>query len=193
MERRFLISDTEHKPLALANLQSQPQEKPMLLEIFRYEPGIAPNALSIQQKICLIDIDKDMAMEGLIVNHGGNRLLVQPGNPLGPEARKNLRVRVSFESLIFPCGETAWQGQHRFISQDLSSGGIALQTDAPLECGEQVEVVLPVMEPPLVVKATVLRPLPGKQLYAAKFHDITYDEDALIRKAVFAIQLNPNL
>ena len=46
-------------------------------------------------------------------------------------------------------------------------------------------------------KATVLRPLPGKfpdqqKLYAAQFYDLTYEEDALIRKSVFAIQLTPH-
>ena len=192
MERRFLISDYMHRPLAVANLVSPPQEKPLLLEIYHYEPDIAPNALAIQQKICLIDIEKDIAMEGLIVNQGGNRLLAQTGNLLGPEARKNLRIHTQFESLMFPISGS-WQGQHKFTSQDLSSGGIALYTDVPLECGEKLELVIPVMEPPLLVKATVLRPLPGKQLYAVKFYDLTYDEDALIRKSVFALQLSaPN-
>ncbi len=191
MEHRFLISNRQHKPLGVATLQSPPREKPFMLEITRYEPGIADNALSIQQKICLIDIDKDIAMEGTIVNRGGNRLLVMPGQQLGPEARRNLRVRIAFESLMFPAGDTGWQGQQKFISQDLSSGGIALYTDVPLECGEKVELVLPVMEPPLLVKANILRPLPGKNLYAAQFYDLTYDEDALIRKEVFAIQLTP--
>jgi PilZ domain. len=196
MESRFLISSNEHKPLALATLTSPPKEKPLLLEIYNYEPGVTSNVLSIQQKICLIDIDHDIAMEAVIVNRGGDRLLVQPGQQLGPEARKNLRVRTSFESLIFPI-TGSWQGQHTFISHDLSSGGIALRTDAPLECGEKLELIIPVMEPPLLVKATVLRPLPGKlpdqqKLYAAQFYDLTYDEDALIRKSVFAIQLTPH-
>lgn len=188
MERLFLISDYIHRPLAVAKLTSQPGEKPLLLEIFHYEPDIAPKALTVQQKVCLIDIDRDAAMEGLIVNQGGNRILVQPGKLLGPDERKNLRVRTKFESLMFPISGS-WQGQQKFISQDLSSGGIAFYTDIPLECGERLELVIPVMEPPLLVKATILRPLPGKNLYAAKFYDLTHDEDSLIRKSVFALQL----
>lgn len=193
MERRFLISDIEHRPLAIAQLESQPNEKPYLLTIQSYEPGAPTAAFGIQQRICLIDIDKDMAMEGVIVNRGGDRMLVQPGRQLGPEARKNLRVRCAFESLMFPV-DGQWQGQTRYISHDLSSGGIALRSAVPLECGETIELVLPVMEPPLLVKTRVLRPLPGpykEQLYACKFLDLTYDEDALIRKSVFAIQLKP--
>ena len=193
MASRFLISNNEHKPLALANLASPPKEKPFLLEIYNYEPGILPNALNIQQKICLIDIDHDIAMEGVIVNRGGDRLLVQPGRQLGPEERKNLRVHTTFESLMFPI-TGSWQGAYKFTSHDLSSGGIALRTNAPLECGEKLELIIPVMEPPLLVKATILRPLPGKfpePFYAAQFYDMTYDEDALIRKSVFAIQLEP--
>lgn len=193
MEHRFLISDTEHRPIALAHLESPVNEKPYLLVIQSYEPGIPSTAFAIQQKISLIDIDKDLAMEATIVNCAADRVLVMPGRKLGPEARKNLRVRCAFESLMFPVtGE--WQGQCRFISHDLSSGGIALRSKVPLECGETIELVLPVMEPPLLVKARVLRPLPShypEQLYATKFIDLTYDEDSLIRKSVFALQLKP--
>ena len=194
MERRFLISDAEHRPIALAHLESPANEKPFNLLIQTYEPGTPSTALSIQQKINLIDIDNDLAMEGVIVNHSADRLLVEPGQRLGPEARKNLRVRTSFESLMFPVSG-AWRGQHKFISHDLSSGGIALRSSLPLECGETLELILPVMEPPLLVKACVLRPLPSnypEQLYAAKFLNLTDDEDALIRKSVFAIQLRPH-
>lgn len=194
MERRFLISDDEHRPIALAHLTSPANEKPFQLLIQTYEPGSPATALSIQQKITLIDIDNDLAMEGVIVNHSADRLLVEPGRRLGAEARKNLRVRTAFESLMFPLSGS-WRGQHKFISHDLSSGGIALRSDLPLECGETLELILPVMEPPLLVKACVLRPLPSnypEQLYATKFVDLTDDEDALIRKSVFAIQLRPH-
>ncbi len=195
MERRFLISDAEHRPIAIAHLESPADEKPFNLLIQTYEPGMPSTALSIQQKITLIDIDNDLAMEGTIVNHAADRLLVEPGKRLGAEARKNLRVRTAFESIMFPVSGGSWQGQHKFISHDLSSGGIALRSNLSLECGETIELVLPVMEPPLLVKASVLRPLPSnypEQLYATKFVDLTDDEDSLIRKSVFSIQLHPH-
>ena len=72
MERRFLISDAEHRPIAIAHLESPANEKPFNLLIQTYEPGMPSTALSIQQKITLIDIDNDLAMEGTIVNHAAD-------------------------------------------------------------------------------------------------------------------------
>ena len=55
-------------------------------------------------------------------------------------------------------------------------------------------MVLPVTDAPLVVKTQVLRELedePSAQpLYASKFVDLIQDEEALIRKAVFSIQID---
>ena len=57
-----------------------------------------------------------------------------------------------------------------------------------------MEVVLPVTDSPLVVKTQVLRVLPDKSsdqpFYATKFVDLIHDEEALIRKAVFSIQID---
>ena len=55
-------------------------------------------------------------------------------------------------------------------------------------------MVLPVTDSPLVVRTQVLRSLPNDgaklPLYASKFVDLIHDEEALIRKAVFSIQIN---
>ena len=57
-----------------------------------------------------------------------------------------------------------------------------------------VEMVLPVTDSPLVVRTQILRVLPDETsdqpLYASKFVDLIHDEEALIRKAVFSIQIS---
>ena len=71
---------------------------------------------------------------------------------------------------------------------------MAFWADRPLEEREIVEMVLPVTDSPLIVKTQILRELPDdtteKPLYASKFVDLIQDEEALIRKAVFCIQID---
>ena len=69
---------------------------------------------------------------------------------------------------------------------------MAFYSDCRLENREIVELVLPVTDQPLVVKTQVIRTLEEEgapPLYAAKFVDLIQDEEALIRKAVFSIQI----
>ena len=85
-----------------------------------------------------------------------------------------------------------WKGQRTICGKDLSCGGVAFYTAKPLEMREIIELVLPVTDFPLVVRAQVIRAIseePEKYLYAAKFVDLIHDEEALIRKAVFSIQI----
>ena len=87
-----------------------------------------------------------------------------------------------------------WRGQRTFRAKDLSCGGLAFYTQTPLDVREIVEIVLPVTDAPLVVRAQVLRQLASEPeedpLYASKFVDLIQDEEAMIRRAVFSIQLN---
>ena len=85
-----------------------------------------------------------------------------------------------------------WKGQRAFRAKDLSCGGIAFYSAYPLEDREIVEMVLPVTDSPLIVKTQVIREVNevgSPPLYAAKFVDLIQDEEALIRKAVFSIQI----
>ena len=79
-------------------------------------------------------------------------------------------------------------------AKDLSCGGLAFYPGVALEPREIVEIVLPVTDSPLVVKAQVIRDMTGEDkahpLYASKFVDLIQDEEALIRKAVFSIQID---
>ena len=56
-----------------------------------------------------------------------------------------------------------------------------------------VQLVLPVTEAPVLLRTRVLRLLPSEgpeQLYAARFVELCMDEEMIIRKAVFSIQIN---
>ena len=55
-----------------------------------------------------------------------------------------------------------------------------------------VQVVLPVTDSPLLLRAKILRDLPTEDpvpLYASRFVDLCLDEEMAIRKAVFSIQI----
>ena len=110
---------------------------------------------------------------------------------LNPEIRQNLRIPVAFETLIYPV-DGKWMGRDVVESEDLSCGGIAFYGQIPLDVGETVEVVIPITEQPLIVKCKILRAKNlqnGKVLYAAKFIDTCHDEETLIRRAVFGVQI----
>ena len=120
-------------------------------------------------------------------------MVIQPTAALGPAARENLRILTDFESVMYPV-TGHWRGQRTFKTKDLSCGGIAFWIDKPLEAREIVEMVLPVTDSPLIVKTQVLRQLEDDTsempLYASKFVDLIQDEETMIRKAVFSIQID---
>lgn len=109
----------------------------------------------------------------------------------GESVRETLRVPVSLETLIYPL-DGVWKGRRRVRFVDLSCGGTAFFCEEPLECGERVEVVIPLTSPnPLILTMQILRVKQVEQrtLYAAKFVDMCYDEEKLVCEAVFALQI----
>ena len=111
---------------------------------------------------------------------------------LGEDARENLRIQTDFESVMYPI-TGYWKGQRPVKGHDLSCGGVAFHTLQALRPGEVVQVVLPVTDSPLLLRAKVLRELDAEapdRLYAARFVDLCLDEEMAIRKAVFEIQVS---
>ena len=139
--------------------------------------------------------DSSPSYEGTLVRHRNDiiQLEVRKTAAAGNDMRKNLRVPVEVHSFAYPVSGS-WRGRRKVDTHDLSCGGIAFYTDTPLESREIVEIVLAVTDEPLVVRAQILRPLPTEPeetpLYAAKFVDLIQDEEAMIRRAVFSIQLS---
>ena len=70
---------------------------------------------------------------------------------------------------------------------------MAFYTEASLIEKEVVELVLPVTDEPLLLKVRMLRSLPSDRemaLWAARFVDLILDEEIMIRKSVFSIQVS---
>lgn len=188
-ERLYLILDSKGTPLANAVLESPLNAEVLQIRIL----GGKEEAVAEHRELQLIGIDDGSPDQvGVIVRHRGDQMVIHPTAALGPAARENLRIITDFESVMYPVSGH-WAGQRAFKAKDLSCGGIAFWSTIFLEDREIVEMVLPVTDSPLLIKTQVLRTLPDETsrlpLYAAKFVDLIHDEEALIRKAVFSIQI----
>ncbi len=189
-ERLYLILDSKGTPLANAVLESPPNSEVLQIRIL----GGKEEAVAAHREIQLIGMDDSTPNRvGVIIRQRDDKMVIQPTAALGPAARENLRILTDFESVMYPV-TGRWKGQRTFKAKDLSCGGIAFWSGIPLEEREIVEMVLPVTDSPLVVKTQVLRRLEDDStelpLYASKFVDLIQDEESLIRKAVFSIQID---
>ena len=189
-ERLYLILDSKGTPLANAVLESPPNSEVLQIRIL----GGKEEAVAAHREIQLIGMDDSTPNRvGVIIRQRDDKMVIQPTAALGPAARENLRILTDFESVMYPV-TGRWKGQRTFKAKDLCCGGIAFWSGIPLEEREIVEMVLPVTDSPLVVKTQVLRRLEDDStelpLYASKFVDLIQDEESLIRKAVFSIQID---
>lgn len=189
-ERLYLILDSQGTPLANAVLESPPNSEVLQIRVLNDKV----EAVAAHREIQLIGMDDSTPNRvGVIVRQRDDKMIIQPTAALGPNARENLRILTDFESVMYPV-TGRWKGQRTLRAKDLSCGGIAFWADRPLEEREIVEMVLPVTDSPLIVKTQILRELPDETseqpLYASKFVDLIQDEEALIRKAVFCIQID---
>lgn len=189
-ERLYLILDSKGTPLANAVLESPLSSEVLQIRILKGKEDVVAEHREIQ----LIGLDDSSPNRvGLIIRQKEDKMVIQPTAALGPAARENLRILTDFESVMYPV-TGRWKGQRPIKAKDLSCGGLAFYSSLLLAQREIVEVVLPVTDSPLVVRTQVLRALPDDTsaipLYASKFVDLIQDEEALIRKAVFSIQIN---
>ncbi len=189
-ERLYLILDSQGTPLANAVLESPPNSEVLQIRIL----GGKEDKVAEHREIQLIGMDDSTPNRvGVIIRQRDEKMVIQPTAALGPNARENLRILTDFESVMYPV-TGRWRGQKGVRAKDLSCGGIAFWSSIPLEEREIVELVLSVTDSPLLVKTQVLRELPDETsdqpLYATKFVDLIQDEEALIRKAVFCIQID---
>ena len=189
-ERLYLILDSQGTPLANAVLESPPKAEILQIRVLNDKV----EAVAAHREIQLIGMDDSTPNRvGVIIRQRDEKMVIQPTAALGPNARENLRILTDFESVMYPV-TGRWRGQKGVRAKDLSCGGIAFWSSIPLEEREIVELVLSVTDSPLLVKTQVLRELPDETsdqpLYATKFVDLIQDEEALIRKAVFCIQID---
>ena len=189
-ERLYLILDSQGTPLANAVLESPPNSEVLQIRIL----GGKEDKVAEHREIQLIGMDDSTPNRvGVIIRQRDEKMVIQPTAALGPNARENLRILTDFESVMYPV-TGRWRGQKGVRAKDLSCGGIAFWSSIPLEEREIVELVLSVTDSPLLVKTQVIRRLQDdtseQPLYASKFVDLIQDEEALIRKAVFSIQID---
>ncbi|NBI67703.1 PilZ domain-containing protein [Pseudoflavonifractor sp. 60] len=187
-EHLYLVLDSKGTPLANAVLESPPNAEVLQIRVLNDKV----DDVAAHREIQLIGIDDSTPNRiGVIVRQREDQLVIQPTAALDSNARENLRILTDFSSVMYPVSGS-WKGQKAVRAKDLSCGGVAFYTTAPLVHREIVELVLPVTDHPLVVKTQVIREVKEEgspPLYAAKFVDLIQDEEALIRKAVFSIQI----
>ncbi len=187
-ERLYLLLDSKGTPLANAVLESPNNSEVLQIRVLNDKV----EEVAAHRELQLIGIDDSTPNRvGVIIRQRDDQLVIQPTAALDANARENLRILTNFSSVMYPV-TGRWKGQKAVRGKDLSCGGVAFYTTVPLEYREIVELVLPVTDSPLVVKTQVIRTLKEEgsvPLYAAKFVDLIHDEEALIRKAVFSIQI----
>ena len=188
VERIYLLTNQEEKAVAKASLLSPLDLQTVQFEILT-ERG---DGLRVGQILRFIGNNEgDPDFVGEIQRRKEDRIVVRSTAPLDKSARKNLRVDVEFNSLLYPIGG-AWKGQRAIRGIDLSCGGVAFYCTEKLQVGEVAEMVLPMTSNPLLLKVQIMRirevngPL---TLYAGRFVDMIHDEETLVRRAVFDIQL----
>lgn len=187
-EDLYLVLDSRYQPVARAVREAVAENGQWQLRVLddHIDAVLAHEVIQLVGKK-----DDGASLLGKIVRARGERVIVEPMRALGAEVRQNLRIPLRFESYIYPV-TGSWKGRIAVLGNDLSCGGVSFYCGAPLENGEEVEIVLPVCEEPLIVKCRILRPCPstgGVQLYAAKFIDLIDDEVTFICEAVFGIQI----
>ncbi|MCI9155659.1 MAG: PilZ domain-containing protein [Lawsonibacter sp.] len=187
-ERLYLLLDSKGTPLANAVLESPPNSEVLQIRVLNGKV----DDVAVHREIQLIGIDDSTPNRvGVIVRQRDDQLVIQPTAALDANARENLRILTNFSSVMYPVSGR-WKGQRAVRGKDLSCGGVAFYTSTALEHREIVEMVLPVTDQPLLIKTQVIRTMHEEgapPLYAAKFVDLIHDEEALIRKAVFSIQI----
>ena len=189
MEQIYLVLDNNGTPIAQAVLESPSHSEVLQLRIVQ---GSA-DKVTATRDVQLIGMDDSIpAQRGLVLRQREDQVVIQPTAALGAEARENLRILTDFESVIYPV-TGQWRGCRRVVGKDLSCGGVAFYTDARLNEKEVVELVLPVTDEPLILKVRMLRSLPSDRemsLWAARFVNLILDEEIMIRKSVFSIQVS---
>jgi hypothetical protein len=184
----YLLLDVKYNPIARGELLGSPDAPTWQVRILDGKIAQVCEQEKLQL-VCMSDADVDFL--GRVIQSRGDCIILERQRALDGKIRQNLRMPVGFSSVIYPITGT-WRGQRTIKAHDLSCGGIAFLSEAALADRERLEVVIPITDEPLVLRGEVLRRKPaeqGRTFYALKFVDLCRDEEVLVRKAVFNIQL----
>ncbi|MCI8688898.1 MAG: PilZ domain-containing protein [Oscillibacter sp.] len=187
-ERTYMILDSQNNPIAPGQMVSPPGDE--MLQVLVLENKI--DDVARHEIIHLIAMGSDDAsLQCQVLRERGDKVILKRIAALDPEVRRNLRVPVKFDSFVYPI-TGSWRGRRSVQSLDLSCGGVAFRGDAGLEEGERVELVVPTVDAPLIMRCQILRVKElqdEKRLYATKFIDMCEDEEVTVRETVFSLQL----
>lgn len=188
MSYRYILSDSRNIPLARGYLENSPDASVWYLRLL---DDTIENVME-HELFQLVSLDEDAPTKlARILRRREDVIVLEILETLQENLRENLRVMAHFDTFIYP-GTGNWKGRIRVVSHDLSCGGIAFFCEYPLENGEVFEIVIPITEHPVILRAQVLRRRLSNSkipLYAAKFLDMVDEEDALVRGAVFGQQI----
>ena len=187
-ERTYMILDSQNNPIAPGQMVSPPGDE--MLQVLVLENKI--DDVARHEIIHLIAMGSDDAsLQCQVLRERGDKVILKRIAALDPEVRRNLRVPVKFDSFVYPI-TGSWRGRRSVQSLDLSCGGVAFRGDAGLEEGERVELVVPTVDAPLIMRCQILRVKElqdEKRLYATKFIDMCEDEEVTVRETVFSLHL----
>ena len=183
----YLLMDSSSRLLARGRRMEAPGRKNIYIKLIDGNTRALVDAGILQA----VPQDKSLPPQMTrVVNFREDAVALEPMRELGSEVRRNFRVPVAFDSFVYP----VTGGRAPMRSVDLSCGGVAFRSPCPLAVGDDFEVVVPMTsEGPLVLTGEILRVhLEAEQdnFYACKFIHMIDDEEAFLREAVFAIQIN---
>ena len=184
----YVITGRNRTPLARAMIYGDPNGKMWQAELVSGEAEL----ILAEETVELVRLGEDMyTLVGRVKEQKGKYILIESIIGRSGDARRSLRVPIDYDTYIYSADGT-WKGRCLVKCKDLSCGGIAFHLPMQLTLGEWVDVVVRTQEEPLVIRGEVLRELEKKDDmsgYAVCFRDICPDEDALLCKEVFGVQL----
>jgi hypothetical protein len=184
---QYLILDHRSTPLAQGVLMGPANASTWQVRVLDDKIDLVKN----QAKLQLVSMGGGNDLIGRTIDVRGDCVYLERLRDMGSELRENLRMNTGFESFIYPL-TGAWRGRRTIRAQDLSCGGMAFTCKEALSIGERMEVVVPITEEPMILHCEVLRQKAdksGETLYATKFVDMCPDEEMLVRRSVFTLQL----
>ena len=187
-ENLYMLLDSANTPLAHCVIQGAAGGDTLQIEVLNgREAQVA--AHEVVEMISMGRGGKDY--QSRVLRQRNERFSLEKLMELDPEVRRNLRVPIRFETFLYPV-TGRWKGRRDALSIDLSCGGIGFFSGPGLQIGERMEVVISLTDQPLILRCEILRTNELKDdrvMYAAKFVDMCEDEEVMVRKAVFSIQL----
>ncbi len=188
MAFRYMLLDSRNTTVARGYLESPPESPVWYIRVL---DGGEKKVME-HEYLQLVSLDESAPDKtGRLVRCKDHVVILEPIQDLDDDVQQNLRVQVNFDSFIYPLSGK-WKGRRKVVSHDLSCGGIAFYCREELQEKEELEIVVPITQNPVVLHISILRKRPSNadvQLYSAKFIDLVREEEALVREAVFGQQI----